>query len=272
MEYFDFQKFKLMLTEYTPKAIGAVIVLVFGFWLAGILTKTARRTMERRHMDVTIIPFLSSLVNAGIKILVLLSAAGMFGIQTTSFVAVFSAAVFAIGLALQGSLGHLASGVLLLTFRPYKVGDVVTLSGQTGTVKEIQIFNTVLATADNRRVIIPNGVVTSGVIINITGQEEMRAFTTFGISYTDDIDRAREVILEVVKECPMVLHDQPTDIFVATLGESSVDLTVRPWVKSEDMQKVIFYLHENVKKAFDREGISIPFPQRDVHLYRTEQE
>jgi len=267
-EYLDMDKFSTMLTAYTPRIFGALITLFIGFWLAGFLTRMARQAMTNREMDVTIVPFLCSLINVAVKVLVLLSAASMFGIQTTSFVAIASAMVFAVGLALQGSLGHFASGVLLLTFRPYKVGDMVNIGGSQGVVKEIQIFNTILATPDNRRIIIPNGVVTSGVITNVTGQEEMRIFVTFGIGYGDDIDKARAVIMKVAEECPQILHEKGVDIFVSELGDSSVNFTVRPWAKSADYWPVIFYLNEHVKKAFDREGVSIPFPQMDIHTHK----
>lgn len=267
-EYLDMEAVSTMVTAYTPRIFGALITLFVGFWLAGFLTRLARDGMTNRKMDITIVPFISSLINVAVKVVVLLSAASMFGIQTTSFVAIASAMVFAIGLALQGSLGHFASGVLLLTFRPYKVGDMVNISGSQGVVKEIQIFNTIIATPDNRRIIIPNGVVTGGVITNITGQDEMRIFTTFGIGYGDDIDKARAVILTVAKECPLILHEKGVDIFVSELGESSVNFTVRPWANSDNYWPVIFYLNEHVKKAFDREGISIPFPQMDVHTHK----
>ena len=216
--------------------------------------------------SITVIPFLASLINVAIKVMVLLAVAGMFGIETTSFVAVFAALTFAIGMALQGSLGHFASGVLLLTFRPYKVGDLVTIGGgETGTVQEIQIFNTVLATLDNKRIIVPNGVVTSNVITNISGQGEIGVELTFGIGYGDDIDKARKVILEVGKQCPHILNSPAQGVVVAELGDSSVNLATRPFVKSEHYWDTFFYMQENVKKAFDREGISIPFPQMDVH-------
>lgn len=257
-----------MVVNYAPKVAGALITLIVGFWLSGMITRAARRTMEKRGMDASVIPFLSSLISVGIKVLVLLSVASMFGIETTSFVAVFGALAFAIGMALQGSLGHFASGVMILTFRPYKVGDLVTLAGSTGVVKEIQIFNTVLATPDNKRIIIPNGVVTGDTITNISGQGEICVFMTFGIGYNDDIDKARAVILDVVKSCPQVMHDRKTDVFVSELADSSVNFTVRPWAKSEHYWNVFFFLNENIKKAFDREGISIPFPQMDVHQHK----
>jgi len=265
---FDLDKISEMLIGYAPKVAGAVITLLIGFWLAGIITRIARRAMEKRGMDKTIIPFLCSLINVGIKVLVLLSAAGMFGIETTSFIAIFGAMAFAIGMALQGSLGHFASGVMLLTFRPYAVGDLVDLGGNVGVVEEIQIFNTVLMTPDNKRLIVPNGVVTSGVITNISGQGQIRVDMTFGIGYNDDIDKARSIMHDVIKKCPQVLKDKQVDIFVSELADSSVNFTVRPWANSAHYWDVFFFLNENIKKAFDKEGISIPYPQMDVHQHK----
>ncbi|MGK0365933.1 MAG: small conductance mechanosensitive channel [Saprospiraceae bacterium] len=265
---FDLGKISDMLIAYAPKVVGAIITLIIGFWLAGTITRIARRAMQKRGMDDTIIPFICSIINVGIKVLVLLSVAGMFGIETTSFVAIFGAMAFAIGMALQGSLGHFASGVMLLTFRPYAVGDLVDLGGHTGFVEEIQIFNTILLTPDNKRLIIPNGVVTSGVITNISGQSEIRVDMTFGIGYNDDIDKARSIMQGVIKTCPQVLQDKVADILVSELADSSVNFTVRPWAKSEHYWDVFFYLNENIKKAFDKEGVSIPFPQMDVHQHK----
>lgn len=267
MMNFDMAQISEMLVAYAPKVVGAIITLIIGFWLAGMITRVARKAMKSRGMDDTIIPFLCSLISVGIKILVLLSVAGMFGIETTSFVAIFGAMAFAIGMALQGSLGHFASGVMLLTFRPYKVGDLVDLGGNVGVVEEIGIFNTVLMTPDNKRLIIPNGVVTGGVITNISGQGEIRVDMTFGIGYNDDIDKARSIMQGVIKSCPQVDQSKPADIFVSELADSSVNFTVRPWANSAHYWDVYFYLNENIKKAFDKEGVSIPFPQMDVYQH-----
>lgn len=265
-QYFDFEHFRQLITDYTPQVIGAIITLIIGFWLAGLITGWARKSLEKRGVDATIRPFLASLVNVAIKVMVLLAVAGMFGVETTSFVAIFAALTFAIGMALQGSLGHFASGVLLLTFRPYKVGDLVKIGGgETGTVQEIQIFNTVLVNLDNNKIIVPNGVVTSNVITNISGQGTIGVAMTFGIGYGDDIDKARKIILEVGKQCPHILDNPSQGVVVAELADSSVNLATRPFAKSEHYWDVFFYMQENVKKAFDREGISIPFPQMDVH-------
>lgn len=263
----DFTKISEMIITYVPQVIGAILALIIGFWIIGRITGLLRQSMEKRKVDPTIRPFLLSLVNVGLKVVLLLSVAQMFGIETTSFVAIFGALAFAIGMALQGSLGHFASGVLLLVFKPYKVGDLVSIGGgETGTVVAIQVFNTVLETLDNKRIIVPNGVVTSNVITNISGQGVIGVELTFGIGYGEDIDKARAAILAVGKECPWVLDDPVQGVVVAELGDSSVNFATRPFCKSEHYWDTRFYMIEHVKKRFDKEGISIPFPQMDVHL------
>lgn len=263
--YLSSPDFMATASSYAMKAIGAILTLIIGFWIAGAITRTVKKLLTRNGVDETVTPFLCSLVNVALKVMVLLAVAGMFGIETTSFVAIFGALAFAIGMALQGSLGHFASGVLLLTFKPYKVGDLVTVGGETGTVKEIQIFNTVLATLDNKRIIVPNGVVTSGVMTNISGQGEIGVELGFGIGYNDDIDKAREIILQVGKACPYILDEPKQGVVVAELADSSVNLATRPFAKSEHYWDAFFYMQENVKKEFDKAGISIPYPQMDVH-------
>lgn len=271
MEFlFDIDSLRELATIYLPKVALAIVVLILGFWIANRLTNLARRGMEGRNMDPSVVPFLSSLISVGLKVMVLLTAASMFGIEVTSFIAIFSALAFAIGLALQGSLGHFASGVMLLTFKPYRVGDLVTIGGgSTGTVEGIQVFNTVLKTLDNKRIIVPNATVTGNTITNISGQGTIGVELTFGIGYNDDIDLARDIILRVGKECPYILDDPAQAVVVAELGDSSVNLATRPFVNSADYWDTLFYMQEHVKKAFDREGVSIPFPQRDVHMYNT---
>ncbi|MEL6834550.1 MAG: mechanosensitive ion channel domain-containing protein [Bacteroidota bacterium] len=267
MDFLDLEKLSELATTYAPKVVGAILTLIIGFWIVGRITGALDRTMGKRGVDETIRPFLLSLVSVGLKVMLLLAVASMFGIETTSFVAIFSALAFAIGLALQGSLGHFASGVLLLTFRPYKVGDLVTVGGgETGEVVGIQIFNTVLKTLDNKRIIVPNGVVTGNIITNISGQGIIGVELTFGIGYNDSIDKAREIILRVGKECPWILEDPAQGVVVGELADSSVNLNTRPFCNSEHYWDTFFYMQENVKKAFDADGISIPFPQMDVHL------
>lgn len=255
-----------LVTSYAPRVIGAILTLIIGFWIIARITGAIEKMMAKRGFDQTIRPFLASLINVGLKIMLLLSVAGMFGVETTSFVAIFGAMAFAIGMALQGSLGHFASGVMLLIFKPYKVGDLVDLGGHVGVVEEVQVFNTLLITPDNKKVIVPNGVVTSGVITNISGQGEIRVDMTFGIGYDDDIDQARKVMQSVALECPQVLKDKPVDIFVSELADSSVNFVVRPWSKSEHYWDVYFFMHEHIKKQLDANNISIPYPQMDLHV------
>lgn len=266
-DLFNYEKFSEIITTYTPKFFGAILTLIIGFWIIGFITRWINKLMTNRNIDATIRPFLSSLVGVGLRIMLLLSVANQIGIETTSFIAIFSAMAFAIGLALQGSLGHFASGVLLLVFKPYKVGDVIELAGgKRGTVLEVQVFNTVLKTPDNKRIIVPNGLVTSNVITNITGQDIIGLDLFFGIGYEDDIDKAKEVILQVGKNCPYVLEEPEQVVFVSSLGDSSVNFMTRPFCKSDDFRLVNFYMTENVKKEFDKAGIGIPFPQMDVHM------
>ena len=253
-----------------PVIVGALLVLIVGFWLANKLSALAGNALRRRGTDETIIPFITSLLGVGLKVLVLISAAGMFGVETASFIAILGALTFAIGLALQGSLGHFASGVLLLTFRPYKVGDLIKIGGETGVVEAIQIFNTVLKTPDNQRIIVPNGQVTDGIITNINGQGTRGVTLTYGIGYDDDIDAAREALMRVMASCPQILPEPAPSVVVTEHGDSAVTLQLRPFCASADWWTVFTYMQEHVKKEFDRAGIRIPYPQRDVHLHPAE--
>lgn len=256
----------MLIFEYGPKILMSFAVLYLGLKAISWITQISDTAMKSQNVDASLRPFLISLINAGMKVMLILSVAGMFGIQTTSFVAVLGAMTFAVGMALQGSLGNFASGVMLLLFKPYKVGDLVQLHDYTGVVEEIQIFNTVLITPDNRTVILPNSIVTTGAITNISGQGEIRVDMVFGIGYDDDIDHARAVILSVADQCEQVSKIKPVDVFVGELADSAVNFHVRPWCKSEDYWNVYFYMHENIKKAFDDQDINIPYPQMDLNL------
>lgn len=259
-------KFTDMAVNYAPSVLKAIIALIVGFWVIGWITKLVRKMLVAREVDATLIPFLCSLVSIILKVALLLAVASMFGFETTSFIAILGAMAFAIGMALQGSLGHFASGVLLLIFRPYKVGDLVTVGGETGTVEELQVFNTVLRTLDNKKIIVPNSVVTNGTITNISGQGTIGVELTFGIGYEDDIDQAREAILRVGKNCPHILDDPAQGVVVAELGDSSVNLNTRPFCKSEHYWDTYFYMQEHVKKEFDKMGINIPYPTMDLKM------
>lgn len=265
-KYISLEKITDLVILYAPSVLGAVFTLAVGFWLAGRVARLASKGMEKRDIDPTIRPFIKTIISIFLKVLVILSAAGMFGLQVTSFIAILSAVAFAIGLALQGTLGHLASGILILIFKPFRAGDFIVTQGQSGTVKEILLFSTVITTIDNRVVVLPNASLTNNPVENLTALGTRRLDLTFGVSYSDNIDKTRSVLLEVAKSCPGILVDQPLEVFVRTLNNSSVDFIVRLWLKTEDYWPGLFYMQENVKKAFDREGVSIPFPQMDVHM------
>ena len=264
MDYIEFARDTII--AYLPSVVGALLTLVIGFWIAGRLASFVRKRLVKREVDPTLVPFLHSLVSIGFKILGLVSAASMFGVEATSFVAIFSALAFAVGMALQGNLSHMAAGVMILFFRPFRVGDFIKTQGYSGTVDSIQIFNTVLTTLDNRVIIIPNGAITSGPIENLSANEMRKVPMTFGISYGSNIDVAREIIQRVADDCEFIDHSQPVDILVSELADSSVKFAVRPWCKAEDYWNVYFFMHENIKKAFDKENIGIPFPQMDIHI------
>ncbi|CAH1001656.1 Small-conductance mechanosensitive channel [Neolewinella maritima] len=248
------------------KLLAGLFLLVVGFYLINLLTGKLKQLLLKRNIDFSVTGFFTSFLGVSLKILLILSVAGMFGVETTSFIAILSALSLAVGLALQGNLGHFASGILLLTFRPFKVGDYVTADGYSGTVKEIQVFNTILTTLDNRLIIIPNGNVMGNAIENMTAQGVRRLDMTVGIGYDDDIDRARAVIISVLEQTPMIVHESGYNVFVKTLNDSSVDFTVRVWAANADFWPVHFHVTEHVKKAFDAAGIGIPFPQMDVHV------
>lgn len=260
------EQFIAMSIEYAPRVLGALVVLIAGFWIAGRIAQLAAKGMEKYNVTPELHTFLRTLIKTGLKVLVVFSAAGIMGIETTSFVAVLAAAGFAIGLALQGSLSNFAAGVLILLFRPYRVGDVISAQGYVGVVREIQIFSTILTNLENRRIILPNSAVLNGPIENLNYHDEKQLDLVFGISYHDDVDHAKALLEEIVTNYPGTLQDKGYKIMVKQLGDSSVNLGVRFWTKTEDFWDANFYVHEQVKKTFDQRGISIPFPQLDVHM------
>jgi len=256
-----------LLTIYGLKVIAAIVVFIVGRWIAKGLTKFAENVMNKRQVDPTIISFAANMTYIALLVFVVLAALGQLGIQTTSFIAVIGAAGLAIGLALQGSLANFAAGFLMIIFRPIKVGDYIEGAGVGGTVEAIQIFTTQLKTPDNKTVIIPNAALTAGNITNYSAKGTRRVDLVFGIGYGDDIDHAKKVIMDVLAKEERILKDPATTIGVVELADSSVNFAVRPWVTADDYWNVYFNLTENIKKSFDSEGISIPFPQRDVHMY-----
>jgi len=264
-EYLEF----LAHTHVVPFAFNAfVAILVFyiGRIVARILVRVADKVMVRAKLDESLRKFLSDMLYAILIMMVSIAALERLGVQTTAAVAILGAAGLAVGFALQGSLGNFASGVMIVTFKPYKVGDVVSIAGQTGAVEAVRIFNTILHTPDNRQVIIPNGQVTGGVIENITALGQRRVDLVFGIGYDDDIKKSKELMMKVLTDHPKVLAEPAPQVAVSELADSSVNFVVRPWCKIEDYWDVRFDVTEAIKLSCDANGISIPFPQRDGHL------
>lgn len=255
--------------EYGLRLLGGILFLIIGLWIVGIITRAATKMMTKRSFDPSLIPFLKTLISITLKVLVVISVMSMIGIQMTSFIAILGAAGLAIGLALSGTLQNFAGGVIILILRPYKVGDVIEVQGFIGTVHEIQIFNTILKTWDNRTIIIPNAQLSNNSIINYTTEPERKVQWEFGISYADDIDKAKSIIEKTVFTDERVLDKEGEYyINVSALADSSVVIRVRATVKGEDYWQFLFDITERVKKAFDKEGITIPFPQRDVHMHQ----
>jgi small conductance mechanosensitive channel len=254
--------------DFGPKLLGAVITLIIGLWIIKFIVKIANKGMKRANLDLSLQRFLSSFIGVILKILLFISVASMIGIATTSFIAILGAAGLAVGLALQGSLANFAGGVLILLFKPFKVGDFIDAQGYMGTVHSIQIFTTVLKTPDNKTIIIPNGPLSNGSLTNFSTEPQRRVDMSFGIGYDDDIAKAKEVLNRLVTEESRILKEPALQIVVGELGDSSVNFNVRVWCKAADYWGIYFDMQEKVKYAFDKEGISIPFPQRDIHLYQ----
>ncbi|MEN8230550.1 MAG: mechanosensitive ion channel domain-containing protein [Bacteroidota bacterium] len=257
-----------LVVAYGMKFIMALVVLIIGLIVIKWLTKGAVKMMKRKNVNESLIPFLRSLMNIILKAMLIISVMGMVGIQMTSFIAILGAAGLAVGLALQGTLQNFAGGVMILLFKPYEVGHFIEAQGFMGVVKEIQIFTTVLSTPDNRKVIIPNSPLATGPITNFSAMPTRRIDFAFGIGYGDDIDKAKDILLKVAQNDDRVLKDDNhPEVMVEALADSSVNLKLRVWVKSEDYWGLFFDITEVVKKEYDAAGISIPFPQQDVHLY-----
>ena len=252
------------------KLLAALVVFIIGRWVARRLANLAGRLLERADVDKTLVGFVRNMVYYGLLTFVILAALGQLGVETTSFIAVLGAAGFAIGLALQGSLSNFAAGVMMVLFRPFKVGDFVEAAGTAGVVESIALFTTQMRTGDNKTIIIPNAQITSGIITNYSAKDTRRVDLTFGVGYDSDLSKVKQVIGEVVAADSRVLAEPATTIGVVALADNSVNFAVRPWVKSADYWDVYFALNENMKKRFDEEGINIPFPQRDVHIISSE--
>ncbi len=257
-----------LLSQIGIRLITAIAIFYIGKWIVKILTNLTRKAMTRANVEKTLENFLGNMMYYTLMAAVVIATINQLGVQTTSLLAVVGAAGLAVGLALQGSLSNFASGVMIVAFRPYKVGDVIQAGGVTGNVEEVQIFTTIMKTPDNKRIIVPNSQIMAGEITNFSANPTRRVDLVAGCGYDDDLDKVRKVLEEIISADDRILADPAPTIAVSELADSSVNFVVRPWVNSADYWGVYFDVTEKIKKRFDAEGISIPFPQRDVHVYK----
>ncbi len=260
------------LSTYSIKIIGALLIFIIGKWLSRRIANLFAKLMTKNNVDQAVVGFLTNLTYYILLVVVIIAALGKLGINTTSFLAIVGAAGLAIGLALKDSLSNFAAGVMLVMFRPFTVGDVVSAAGITGKVEKITIFNSLFCTADNQLIIVPNNKIISDVITNINAKDTRRIDLVVGISYSDDMTQTKEILEGLARDDSRVLDDPAVTIAVSELADSSVNLVFRPWVKTADYWAVRFDLTEKIKTSLDAAGISIPFPQQDVHLFVEKEE
>lgn len=253
--------------EYSPKIIGGIIVLLIGLWITKLITKSVEKALAKSKLDQSLVPFLKSLTNIILKILVVITVMGMIGIQMTSFIALIGAAGLAVGLALSGTLQNFAGGVIILILKPFKVGDFIEAQGFSGTVKEISIFATMLNTGDKKLIIIPNGPLSTGPLTNFSAEPQRRVDWKFGMAYGDDVENFKKAINDFFAEDTRILKEPASFIGLSELGDSSVNFTVKAWVNSADYWDVFFNINEKVYTKFGDYKLNIPFPQMDVHLH-----
>ena len=268
MENFNFSDILPLLQDFAINLVLAIITLLLGLWIIKLILGGIKRGMEKRDVDITLRKFVGAILGVILKIMLIISVISMVGVEMTSFVAILAAAGLAVGLALSGTLQNFAGGVILILLKPFRVGQFIEAQGHMGTVHEVGIFNTILKTPDNKTIIIPNGPLSTGSMTNFSAEPQRRVDFTFGIGYSDDIDQAKNVIKSLIDADERILKDPEPFIAVSELADSSVNFAVRTWVNAADYWGVFFDMTEGVKKAFDNEGVSIPFPQRDVHLFQ----
>jgi len=256
-----FEQIKTFLSEYgLLKVISALVILIVGLWVIKKVIKATNKIMEKRDMDTSLRGFLSSLIGWALKIFLVVTVAGQLGIETTSFAAIIAAAGLAIGMALQGTLANFAGGALIMVFKPFKVGDYIEAQGEQGVVKDIQIFTTKINTIDHKEVIIPNGVLSNGNIINYSSEDKRRVDITIGVSYDADIKQTKDVLTSTILNTPFTLKEDANQVIVGELADSSVNFITRTWVKSADYWDAYFHIMENIKIELDKAGIEIPYP------------
>lgn len=259
-----------LIIEYAVNIAAALLTLLVGYIAANIISGGVTKVMHTRKLDTTVTHFVGSILKYTILVFVVIAALGRVGVQTASFVAIIGAAGLAIGLALQGSLSNFAAGFLLIIFRPIKSGEFIEVAGTNGVVQSVQLFTTTLTSADNKMVVVPNSAILNGTIVNYSRMDTRRVDMTFGIGYGSDLRKAKQILERLVSEEPRILKDPEATIAVAALADSSVNIVVRPWVKTANYWGVWFDFHEKVKLAFDAEGVEIPFPQMVMHMQKTQ--
>jgi small conductance mechanosensitive channel len=271
VDYTDPAVLKSLAIEYGTNLIIAIAILIVGLFIAKRISKIVSKVLKKKDFDESLRTFLTSMVSISLRILVVITALGQLGVEMTSFIALLGAAGLAIGMAFSGTLGNFAGGIMILIFRPYKVGDYISAQGEEGIVKEIQIFNTILLTLDNKTIIIPNGAMANGNMTNFTYQKERRVDFVVGIAYGDDYDNAKAVLEKFIAEDDKILKDPEPFIGLGELADSSVNITLRTWCKTEHYWDVYFKMNERIYKEFGNSGLNIPFPQMDLHVHKIDQ-
>ena len=257
-----------LIWKWGPSLVMAIVTLIIGLWIIGIITKGIGKAMDKRKVDPSLAPFLKSLISTILKVVLLISVIGMVGVEATSFVAILGTAGLAVGLALQGTLQNFAGGVMILLFKPFKVGDVIDAAGYVGSVNAIQIFNTYLKTPDNKTIIIPNGTLANSSMTNYSTEPRRRVDFTFGVGYGDSTQKTRETLMELINADNRILKDPEPFIGVSELADSSVNFVVRVWVEAAYYWPVHFEMNEKVYNKFNEAGLNIPYPQMDVHVHK----
>ena len=248
------------LIAWAPKLVGAIFVLIIGFWIANAVARMAGNAMEKSGLDRDVVPFLKSLITVVLKVMVVISAAGLVGIETTAFVGLIAAAGLAIGMALQGTLGHFAAGIMVLIFKPYRVGDLVDIQGVVGTVSEIQVFNTIINSLENKKVIIPNGIATSGIMTNLSTNDYLRVDLNVAMPYEEDFEKVQGIIMDAINATPKVLSEPAPVVEIEKFDAHNILLAVRPHATTEDYWDVYFGTYRNVKAALGKAGIKVAYP------------